>query len=146
MSFAVDVNVLLYASDSASDCHSLAAAFLRSVIAGTEICYIPWPTVLSYLRMATHPRIFATPLSPREAQQNIGRLLNCAHIRCIAETDDFWQTYQQIADTIPARGNLVPDLHLAALLKLHGIRTLYTRDRDFARFPFLRVINPFPNS
>jgi predicted nucleic acid-binding protein len=43
---------------------------------------------------------------------------------------------------VPARGNLVPDAHIAAILKLHGIRTLYSRDRDFARFAFLRVIDP----
>jgi predicted nucleic acid-binding protein len=42
----------------------------------------------------------------------------------------------------PARGNQVPDAHLAAILKQHGIRTLYTHDRDFRRFDFLRVIDP----
>jgi hypothetical protein len=28
------------------------------------------------------------------------------------------------------------------LHKLHGIRTLYSRDRHFARFAFLRVVDP----
>ncbi len=142
MSFAVDVNVLLYASDSGSDCHAKAVAFLQKVATEPEICYLPWPTVMSYLRMATHPQIFAVPLSPAEAQGNIDRLLAMPHVRCVSEAEGFWPLYTQIAQEVPARGNLVPDAHIAAILKLHGIRTLYTRDRDFGRFAFLRVIDP----
>jgi predicted nucleic acid-binding protein len=41
------------------------------------------------------------------------------------------------------RGNLVPDAHLAALLKQHGVRKLHTRDGDFRKFPFLDVRDPF---
>ena len=142
MSFAVDVNILLYASDSGSDCHAQAVAFLQKVATEPEICYLPWPTVMSYLRMATHPQIFAVPLSPAEAQGNIDRLLAMPHVRCVSEAEGFWSLYTQIAQEVPARGNLVPDAHIAAILKLHGIRTLYTRDRDFGRFAFLRVIDP----
>ena len=142
MSFGIDVNILLYASDSGSDCHERAAAFLQKVADDSEVCYLPWPTVMSYLRMATHPQIFAAPLSPAEAQGNIDRLLALPHVRCVSEGEGFWPLYTQIAKEVPARGNLVPDAHIAAILKLHGIRTLYSRDRDFARFAFLRVIDP----
>ena len=41
------------------------------------------------------------------------------------------------------RGNLVPDAHLAALLREHGVRTLYTHHRDFRRFDFRDVRDPF---
>lgn len=41
------------------------------------------------------------------------------------------------------RGNLVPDAHLAALLKQNGIKALFTNDADFRRFPYLDVRNPF---
>lgn len=143
MSFALDVNVLLYASDSSSSVHGEALAFLRSIVRGDEVCYLPWPTVMGYLRIATHPRVFATPLSPTEAQGNVDRLLAVPHVRCIAEIDGFWAVYRSLVRDVPARGNLVPDAHVAAILKQHDIRTLYTRDRDFARFAFLRVVNPF---
>jgi hypothetical protein len=42
-----------------------------------------------------------------------------------------------------AVGNLVHDAHIAALLQEHGVRELWTTDRDFARFPGLRLRNPF---
>ena len=142
MSFAVDVNILLYASDSGSDCHEKAAAFLQQVAADSEVCCLPWPTVTSYPRMATHPQIFATPPPPTEAQGNIDRLLALPHVRCVSETEGFWPLYTQIAKEVPARGNLVPDAHIAAILKLHGIRTHYSRDRDFADLPFCGSSTP----
>jgi predicted nucleic acid-binding protein len=42
-----------------------------------------------------------------------------------------------------AAGNLAFDAHIAALCAEHGVRELWTLDRDFARFPGLRVVNPF---
>ena len=38
--------------------------------------------------------------------------------------------------------NLVPDAHLAALARAHGVRTIYMHDRDFRRFPLLEVVDP----
>lgn len=39
-------------------------------------------------------------------------------------------------------GNAVPDAHLAALMRQHGVATIYTRDRDFRRFEGIRVEDP----
>lgn len=108
MSFALDVNILLYASDASSALHAEALAFLQSVALGDEVCYLAWPTVMGYLRIATHPRIFAKPLSPTEAQGNIDRLLTRPHVRCIGEADGFWGIYRNLTRDVPARGNLIP--------------------------------------
>lgn len=51
--------------------------------------------------------------------------------------------YKHIAGEIPVRGNLVPDAHVAAILFQHGVRTLYTNDRDFRKFQSLDVRDPF---
>ena len=67
------------------------------------------------------------------------------NVYCVSETEGFWQTYVEITTGMPVRANFVPDAHFAAILKQHGIRTLYTHDRDFRRFPFLRVIDPLVN-
>ena len=42
-----------------------------------------------------------------------------------------------------AAGNLVHDAHIAALPREHGVAELWTADRDFTRFPGLRIRNPF---
>jgi predicted nucleic acid-binding protein len=41
-----------------------------------------------------------------------------------------------------ASGNLVHDAHIAALLVEHGVRELWTLDRDFTRFGGIRIVDP----
>lgn len=143
MSFSIDVNVLLYASDTASAHAHRAQTFLVERAAAPDIFYLAWPTIMSYLRIATHPGIFRAPLSPDEAARNVQGLLDLPHVRTLGEDDGFWDIYRGIARIFPLRGNAVPDAHLAALLRHHGVRLLYTNDADFKRFPFLNVVNPF---
>lgn len=142
MSFGVDVNILLYASDRDSPLHPKATAFLHGVVAGTEVFCIAWLTVMSYLRMATHPAIFAQPLSPEIAAANVQALLSLPHCRALGEEAGFWTAYREATRGLAVRGNLVPDTHLAAVLRQHGVAKLYTHDKDFRKFDFLRVIDP----
>lgn len=146
MSFAVDTNVLLYASDRSSPLAVRAAAFLTECATGDDLFYLAWPTLMGYLRIATHHAIFTAPLSPVEAMENVNALLALPHVRTLGEDEGFWDVYQTVAAGAPLRGNAVPDAHLAALLRQHGVTRLYTNDADFNRFPFLTVINPFATS
>lgn len=143
MSFALDVNILLYASDADGPLHSRAKRFLEGCMSGDEVFYLAWTTIMSYLRIATHPAVFSRPLSPSEAMSNVDAILEAPHGRVLSEEEGFWDVYRELAESTHARGNLVPDVHLAALLRQHGIRSLYTRDRDFAKFRFLDVRDPF---
>lgn len=142
MSFGIDVNILLYASDETSPFHAKAAGFLQECAQGREVFCVAWLTAMSYLRMATHPSIFERPLTPAQAMGNIEALLSLPHCRAIGEEPDHLRVYQDITRAVPARGNLVPDAHLAAVLSQHGVVTLYTHDRDFRKFSFLDVRDP----
>ena len=143
MSYSLDVNLLLYASDRSSNRHARARRFVESCAAGPEILCLTWPTLMSYLRIATHPRIFSAPLSPDEALGNITALIDLPHVRALSELDGFLDAYKHMTGEIPVRGNLVPDAHLATILFQHGIRTLYTNDRDFRKFQSLDVRDPY---
>jgi uncharacterized protein len=142
VSFGIDVNILLYASDEVSPLHGKAVGFLQQCAAGREVFCLAWLTAMSYLRMATHPSIFERPLTPAQAVGNIEALLSLPHCRAIGEEADHLRVYQGITQAVPARGNLVPDAHLAAVLSQHGVVTLYTHDRDFRKFTFLDVRDP----
>ena len=143
MSCTVDVNVLLYASDGASRHQAIARQLLEEKAGGREVFYLSWLTALSYLRIATHPRIFVMPLAPAEALANLRALADRPNVRMIGEGEEFFDLYEEITIRAPSRGNQVPDTQLATLLRQHGIRTLYTNDADFRRFSFLDVRNPF---
>ena len=143
MSFAVDTNILLYASNEASPHQRKARAFLDEAVTGPEILFLTWPVIFGYLRISTHAAVFPRPLTPETAMANIERLLSSPHVRLLQEDDFFWETYKRVAEDIVSRGKAVADAHLATLLLHHGIRVLYTNDSDFRKFRFLEVRNPF---
>ena len=143
MSYSIDVNILLYASDETNKWHKKARNFLEERIIDSDLICLTWPTVFAYLRIATHPRIFIRPLSPEEALNNIENLLSLPRVRAISEGDGFLMVYRNIISRLPVRGNLVPDAHLAAVMLQNGITRIYTKDADFRKFDFLEVYEPF---
>lgn len=143
MSYSIDANVLLYASDRGGDRHERARRFIEACAAGPEILCLTWPTLMAYLRIATHPRTFAQPLNPDEALGNVAALIGLPHVRVVSEEGGFLDAYSRIAGDMAVRGNLVPDAHVAAILFQHGVRTLYTNDRDFRKFESLDARDPF---
>lgn len=142
MSATVDANVLIYASDTAAPTHDRAEALVRRLAAGPEILYLFWPVLLGYLRIVTHPGILTTPLSPAAALGNVEALLDRPNVRAPGEDEGFWRFFRTAAGDRP-RGNAVADAHVAALMRQHGVRLIFTRDRDFRRFDGIDVRDPF---
>jgi toxin-antitoxin system PIN domain toxin len=143
VSYSLDVNILLYASDRSGDQYAAANRFLAQCAAGREILCLAWPVLMSYMRIATHPRIFDSPLAPDEAARNVEALVALPNVRTVAEQDGFLDAYRHVTANQVIRGNLVPDAQLATILFQHGVRTLYTRDRDFWKFDFFAIRDPF---
>lgn len=143
MSVAVDVNVLVYASDESSAFHAKALDLVEGLARGTELLYLFWPVVLGYLRVVTHPAIFPRPLSVEAAMGNIDALLARPQTRSPGEGETFWPVYGATTAHLVVRGNLVPDAHLVALMRENGVGMLWTHDRDFRKFEGIRVRDPF---
>lgn len=142
MSATVDANVLVYASNEADPVHVPARTLVEQLAAGPDLVYLFWPALMGYLRIVTHPAILPRPLPPADAVGNLTALLSLGHVRAPGEGDGFWELYRSTADT-GVRGNAVPDAHLAALMRQHGVTTIYTRDRDYRRFEGIQVHDPF---
>ena len=143
MSYTLDANVLLYASDEASLLHRQAIDVIERIARGPGIVYIFWPTVMAYLRIATHAAIFARPLSAAEAGENVDQLLSRPHVHSPGEQDGFWTTYRGLAEDSVPTGNLVPDAHIVSLMRQNDVKTIWTHDRDFRRFTGIEVQDPF---
>ena len=145
MSYSIDVNILLYASDQSNPGHAAAIRFMENRESDPELFCVTWLTLMSYIRISTHPSIFSNPLSPDLALSNVESLLSLPRVRDLSEGEDFLNVYREVAGRFPVRGNLVPDAHLAAILLQHGVQTLYTTDADFKKFDFLDIRDPFFN-
>jgi toxin-antitoxin system PIN domain toxin len=142
MSYSIAANLLLYASDSSSPEYVAAREFLEARSVDPDWLCLTWATVMAYQRIATHPSFFSQPLDPAVSWRNIQSLLALPRTRMIAEGIGFADDYQIVTDRVIVRGNLVPDAHIATLLHQHGVRRIYTADKDFRKFGFLEVINP----
>jgi toxin-antitoxin system PIN domain toxin len=142
VSVTVDANVLVYASNQAEPVHPVARRLVERLAAGPDLVYLFWPVLLGYVRIVTHAAILPRPLTPGEAIGNVDALLGRPHIRTAGEADGFWALFRA-TDQYRVRGNDVPDAHLAALMRQHGVRLIYTRDRGFRRFPNIETVDPF---
>lgn len=122
--------------------HAKAAAFLLGTADGSEVFCIAWVEG-DELPANGHASVdlCPTPVAGRSAG-HVQALLNVAYCRALGEDAGFWAFYRQVTQGLVAHGNLVPDAHLAAVLRLHGVVKLYTHDRDFRKFGFLQVIDP----
>lgn len=138
-----DVNVLVYASDRASEFHEAAQRILHEAAAGRRLLYLFWPVLMGYLRISTHPAIFADPLAPEDALSNVTALIERPNVRVPGEGDGFIQVFRETAGAAVVRGNLVPDAHVAALMLQYGVKTIIGRDRDFRKFDGIKVLDPF---
>ena len=100
-----------------------------------------WSSLLGFLRVATHPRIFAEPASPEAAWNRVLAWLALDSVWVPQATDAHAEVLGRLVAIPGVRGNLVHDTDLAALAIEHGL-ILCSTDGDFARFPGLRWQNP----
>lgn len=137
----VDANILLYATDSTSPHHGRSAAWLTEALNGDVRVGLPWQSVAAFLRISTHPRITADPLTSAAAQQHVDRWLEASASWVPPATGRTMALYRDLALRHHITGNLVPDAHLAALALEYGVAVV-SADTDFARFPEVRWVNP----
>ena len=133
----VDVNVLVYAfRDDAPD-HERYAAWLEDLINADEAYGLSDLVLSGFLRVVTHPRIFAQPAPMDRALQFVEVIRGRPQCVPIAPGPRHWEIFTRLCRTTGVRGNLVPDAYLAALAIESGSEWI-TTDRDYARFPGLR--------
>lgn len=142
MSATVDTNILLYSVNASDPSSDVAHALMERLARGPDLLYVFWPVVMGFLRLSTHSILTDAPLSPSEALALVAGLVERPHVRTPGEAPGFLSIYRETASA-GTRGKDVTDAHIAALMRQHGVRTIYTRDRDFRRFDGIAVENPF---
>jgi toxin-antitoxin system PIN domain toxin len=137
----IDANLLLYAYNSATEQHHAARRWIEGVFSSAEPAGLTWVTILAFLRLATNPRVFARPLSERDAVTIVDQWLRVPAVRVFDPGPRHWTILSGLILTGQVRGPLMTDAYLAAIAIEHGL-VLCTNDKDFTRFDGLRVFNP----
>ena len=139
---ALDTNMLVYAHRRDSPWHTVAKEKVAELAEGAAIWAIPWPCVHEFYSIATHPRIYAPPSTPEQAIDQIEAWLESPTLVLLAEGDEHWMELKRLLGAGRVAGPLVHDARIACLCTTHGVRELWTADRDFSRFPELACRNP----
>jgi uncharacterized protein len=137
----IDANLLLYAFDLSSTHHQPARNWLETTLSKPEPVALSWAIILAFLRIGTTPRLLERPLAMATAAGVVSEWLARPTVTILNPGDRHWEILSRFLIDGQAQGPLVTDAHLAALAVEHGA-TIATVDRDFARFPGLRFINP----
>jgi toxin-antitoxin system PIN domain toxin len=139
---ALDTNVLVSAHRRDHEFHQRASGTVRSVAEGASTWAIPWPCIHEFLAIVTHARIFDPPSTLDEALAQVDTWLESPTLVLVGERFDHWSHLRPLLFESRVVGGLVHDARVAAVCLAHGVTELWTADRDFGRFPLLRVRNP----
>lgn len=143
MSFSIDVNLLLFTIDSKSPYHKQAEGFLKEMLSGEERCFICWEVLHGFMRISTNSRLFTHPPAVETVLDNCRFLYNHPNIEMIGASSSSMRILEDLVTRHHLRGPIISDAVIASILEANGIRKLYTHDRDFWKFPYLKPIDPF---
>jgi toxin-antitoxin system PIN domain toxin len=127
---AVDTNLLVYAHRRDSSWHNGAKALVAELAEGRAPWAIPWPCVHDFLAIVMHPRIHSPPTPVTAGIAQMDAWLASPSVALLAEADGYWQELAPMLRDGRIAGPRVHDARVAALCRLHGVRELWTADRD----------------
>jgi uncharacterized protein len=138
----VDTNLLVYAHRADAGFHAEALACITALAESNAPWAIPWPCLHEFYAIVTHRRIYAPPTPATRALDQIDAWLESPSLVLLAESATHWSLLKGLLTGARMQGPLVHDARIAALCLQHGVTTLWTADRDFARFASLHAIKP----
>lgn len=137
----VDVNVLVCAHRLEAPTHEATRAWLDRARTDPRPLGLADLVLTGFLRVVTNRRVFREPTPLASAIAFIDAVLAGPAARRVSPGERHWTLFTELCKRSGVAGNLVTDAYLAALAIEQGA-SLVTADRDFLRFPGLRLEGP----
>lgn len=139
---AVDTNLLVYAHRPECPLHDEARSCIAGLAESGRPFGIPIHCLVEFSGVVTHPKIWKQPSSCREVADQVSAWTEAPSLRLLAEEPPFWPLFLETVAAAKVTAGAVHDARIAAACRYHGVTELWTADRDFSRFVWLRVRNP----
>jgi toxin-antitoxin system PIN domain toxin len=139
---AVDSNLLVYAHRQDSPWHDRARECIRALAEGPATWAIPWPCIHEFMNIVTHPRIYRPPSTAGQALEQVEAWTESPTLVLLSEAHGYWGVLRPLVERGRIVGARIHDARIAAICALHGVRELWTADRDFSAIPAVTVRNP----
>lgn len=128
----IDLNLLIYSTNSDSPHHSKARGWLESVLSGEETVAFAWVVILGFVRVTTRPGAFARPLTLEQAFGTVDGWLSRSCVAVLHPGKKHWPVLRGLLQQAGTGGSLSTDAHLAALALEYGA-TLCSSDIAWRR-------------
>jgi uncharacterized protein len=140
---AIDTNILVYAHRRDSAFHAAATGKVKELAEGRSAWAIPWPCLHEFFAITTHPKIYDPPSTRDQAIRQVEAWLASPTLSLLGEPPGYWDRLKALLDGGKVVGPMVHDARIVALCAAHGVRELWSADRDFGRFSSaVHVRNP----
>ena len=139
---AVYTNILVYAHRRDSEWHERAVRATAELAGWRAPWGVPWPCLHEFLAIVTHPRIYALRRRSKEPWIRSKSGQESPSLRVLGELAGHWKELKEIVSGGRIVGGAVHDARVVAICREHGVREIWSADRDFSRIMGLRVRNP----
>lgn len=139
---AVDTNILVYAHREDSAWHQPACERVTELAEGGSPWALPWQCVHEFLAVVTHPRIFRPPTPLKQAILQLESWFDSPTIQLIGELQGYWIPLKALLEEGKIAGPMIHDARIVAICRQHGVKTLWSADRNLSRLSGVTIINP----
>ena len=139
---ALETNILVFAHRGDMAFHAESSALLNGLANGAQRWAIPWPCIHEFVGVVTNARIYTHPTPLPIALDSVHALIACTNLDLLAEGAGYFDELSALALAAKLRGAAIHDARIADLCKHQGVKELWSADRDFSRFPDIKVRNP----
>ena len=139
---ALDTNILVYAHRRDSEWHQAAYRCVAALAEGTAPWGVPWPCLHEFVAIVTHPRIFTPPTPLARALEQVEIWMESPSFEPLGELKGHWKELKAVLSNGRMVGGAVHDARVAAICLEHGVREMWSADRDFSRLAGPAVRNP----
>ena len=139
---AVDTNLLVYAHRPEMPDHDAAKRCLQDVVGSGQRVGFPIHCLVEFSGVVSNRKIWKQPSEWAHIDRQISAWLLAPNCHALTEERTFLPSFIEMLQSGGASGGGVHDARIAACVTYHGVRELWTVDRDFSRYPTIRVRNP----
>jgi toxin-antitoxin system PIN domain toxin len=139
---AVDTNILVYAHRRDSPWHERARKRVLELAESGSPWSITWPSIHEFLTVVTRQKVYSPPTPLAKAFAQVEFWFDSPSLQVIGEAAGYWEALKPLMAEGRITGPATHDARLFAICRLHGVRELWSADRDFSRFSGVRVVNP----
>ncbi len=139
---AVDTNILVYAYLPRLAKHQPARSALGRLTASGKPWAIPWPCVHEFIAVVSNRKWHADAPSTSQLIEHVEIWQEAPGLRMLGIGSEHWSHFRRLLELSEASGGQVHDARIVAVCAEAGVTEIWTADRDFSRFPGVRIHNP----